>query len=109
MPASFNYLDSLEKLDDLFARSHEAAVVIFKHSSKCGVSATVSRRIADLDAEINMVIVQTNRDVSSAIAEKTGVPHQTPQALIIRNGEAVYHASHYAVTPGALAAELENR
>lgn len=109
MPANINKLDSLEKLEDLFARSHEAPVVIFKHSSRCGISDTVSRRIVDLDAEINMVIVQTSREVSTAIEEKTGVRHQTPQALIIRNGEAVYQASHYAVTSEALAAELENR
>jgi thioredoxin 1 len=63
----------------------------------------------DLNAEINVVVVQTSRDVSAAIEEKTGVVHQTPQAMILRNGEAVYEASHYAVTPEAIAAELENQ
>lgn len=109
MPASINKLDSMEKLDDLFTRSHEAPVVILKHSNRCGISETVSRRITGLDAEINVVVVQTNRDVSTAIEERTGVRHQTPQALIIRDGKAVYQASHYAVTLEALTAELENR
>lgn len=108
MPATFSKLDSLEKLEDLFARSHEVPIVIFKHSSRCGVSAMVSRRMVGLEAEINIVVVQTSRDVSTAIEEKTGVRHQTPQALIVRNGEAVYQASHYSVNPEALASELEN-
>ena len=37
-----------------------------------------------LEAEINVVVVQTSRDVSTAIEEKTGVRHQTPQAMIIQ-------------------------
>lgn len=109
MPARFAKLDSLEKLEGLFARSHEAPVVIFKHSSRCGVSSAVSQRMTGLDAEINVVVVQNSREVSAAIVEKTGVVHQTPQAMIIRNGEAVYQASHYAVNPEAIAAELENQ
>jgi thioredoxin 1 len=109
MAASFTKLDSLEKLESLFTRSHEVPVVIFKHSSRCGVSSTVSQRMTGLDAEINVVVVQASRDVSTAIEEKTGVVHQTPQAMIIRNGEAVYQASHYAITPEALASELENQ
>lgn len=101
-------LDSLEKFDALVARSGELPVLIVKHSATCGISAGVYNRLSNLNAEINLVVVQYNRDVSNAIEEQTGVRHQSPQALILRNGEVVYSASHYSITPEALAAELKN-
>lgn len=47
--------------------------------------------------------VQTDRAVSRHIAEKTGVTHQTPQALLVRNGEVLWHDSHGAITEDRLA------
>lgn len=108
MPATFAQLDSIEKLDDLFARSHNAPVLIFKHSSSCGVSAGIQRQMKELDAEINIVVVQTARDISNEIAERTGIRHETPQAIILRNGEAVHYASHYSINPWEIEAELKN-
>lgn len=101
-------LDSLDKLEDLMTRSADSPVLIIKHSATCGISAGVYNRLNNLDAEINLVTVQYNRDVSNAIEEQTGVRHQSPQALILRNGEVVYSASHYSITPEALATELKN-
>lgn len=108
MPATFAQLDSIEKLDDLFTRSHNAPVVIFKHSSSCGVSAGIHRQMNELDAEVNVVVVQNARNVSNEIAERTGIRHETPQAIILRNGEAVHYASHYSINPGEIQAELKN-
>lgn len=107
MPASFINLDSMEKLDDLFDRSMARPILIFKHSTTCGVSSAISQRISKLDSEVNLVIVQKNRDISNAIAEKTGIKHETPQAIILRNGEAVYRASHYSIDPELLADEID--
>lgn len=108
MPATFAQLDSIEKLDDLFERSHSGPVVIFKHSSSCGISSAISRRITELDAVVNIVIVQSARDVSNEIAERTGIRHETPQAIVLRNGEAVHSSSHYSIDPGEIEMELKN-
>lgn len=108
MSATFAQLDSIEKLDDLFARSENAPVVIFKHSSSCGVSSMIYRRMTQLDAEVNIVIVQDARGVSNEIVERTGIRHETPQAIIVRNGEPIYQASHYSIKPEAIEVELKN-
>jgi thioredoxin 1 len=108
MPATFALLNSIKKLDDLVARSHNGPVVIFKHSSSCGISAAVHRQMTELDAEVNIVIVQEARDVSDEIEQRTGIRHQSPQAMVIRNGEAVYQASHYSIDPGEIDAELKS-
>ena len=39
-----------------------------------------------------------SRDISNEVAEKTGVRHESPQAIIIKDSKVVYHASHYDVT-----------
>jgi len=98
MKANFMKLDSTEKLDELFQKSHEAPVVLFKHSTTCPISAAVYREMANLDAEVNIVVVQSARNVSNEIAERTGIRHESPQAIVLKDGKPVYQASHYNVT-----------
>ena len=51
-----------------------------------------------VDADINLIIVQTDRHVSNEIARRTGIKHESPQAIVLKDGEPVYHASHYDIT-----------
>ncbi len=98
MKARFTKVESTERLDALFDLSAEKPVVLFKHSMTCPISSDVYYEVSNADAEINLVIVQTARDVSNQIAERTGIRHESPQAIVLKNGQAVYHASHYDVT-----------
>ncbi len=105
MSANFIELDSLEGLEELFAASHDRPVILFKHSNTCGISADIHQQVSTVNADINVVVVQTGRAVSNAIAEKTGYRHQSPQAFVIKDGKAVYHATHYGIDPK----EIEER
>jgi bacillithiol system protein YtxJ len=98
MKANFIKLDSTEILDELFQKSHEKPVVLFKHSVTCPISSEVYREVSTLAADINLVVVQTARNVSNAIAERTGIRHESPQAIVLKDGKPVYHASHFDVT-----------
>jgi bacillithiol system protein YtxJ len=97
MPANFINVDSLERLDSIFAESHTRRVVLFKHSSTCGISSGVYREVATLTSDVNIVVIQTNRDVSNAIADRTGIRHESPQAIVLSRGKAAYHASQYDI------------
>lgn len=55
-----------------------------------GVSAAVVKVIED-------------RPVSNEIAARLGVKHESPQAILVRSGKAVWHASHGRITAAALA------
>lgn len=94
---TINKVDSFEKLDDIFARSHNAPVVLFKHSNRCGISSHVLEMVRDIDGELNVVVIQENRDISNEIANRTGYVHQSPQAFVLVDGKAVYHATHYGI------------
>ena len=98
MKARFNEITDTKELDALFDKSNEQTVVLFKHSVTCPISFGVYNEISKADADINLIIVQNARLVSNEVAEKTGVRHESPQAIILKNGAVVYHASHYDVT-----------
>lgn len=97
MPANFINVDSIDSLDSLFARSFEVPVVLLKHSTTCGISAGVYREVGQVAADVNVIVMQTHRHLSNAIATRTGVRHESPQAIVLREGKPVYHASHYDI------------
>lgn len=99
MMVNINKVDSIEKLEEVFERSHGVPVVLFKHSNRCGISSHVLEMVGEIEDELNVVVVQENRDLSNAISARTGYTHQSPQAFVLKDGKAVYHATHYGIDP----------
>lgn len=102
MSANFIELSSTEKLEQLFTESHNRPVILFKHSRSCGISSGVFRIVSEVDAEINLVTIQTHRSISNEIAARTGIRHESPQAIVLKDGAPVYFASHYDIDPDEL-------
>jgi bacillithiol system protein YtxJ len=104
-------LQSPADLDEAIRRSHEQPVVIFKHSATCGTSAMAHEEIeAFIEgapwADVFVVSVHGGRALSNEIARRFQVRHESPQALVIRDGKVAWHASHFRVTGDAVAAAL---
>lgn len=93
-------------VEGLLARSHEAPVVLFKHSLTCPISAYAYREMlrisADVAPEVALIVVQHARAVSKEIAARTGVRHESPQAIVLRKAAPVWSASHYDITAEAV-------
>jgi len=106
MSANFIKLDSLKTLETLFEQSNEIPIILFKHSTTCGISAGVYREVQEVNADVHIVILQTDRPISNLIAEKTGIRHESPQAFVLKDGKPVYHASHYDITADDISASL---
>jgi bacillithiol system protein YtxJ len=117
-------LEHVDELRRLIAESESRPVLLFKHSHTCGVSwealeeivAHLNERESDTPtrrlrstAQYAMVTVQTHRAISNAIAQKLGVRHETPQALLIRDGRVVWSASHFRVTAAAVNDAIRTR
>ena len=104
----YHSLQTVADLDAAIASSHEQPVLLFKHSMSCGVSAEADEQVRQfLEATgagvlCGLVVVQRARPVSSAIVERLGVRHESPQALLLRDGRVIWHASHWKVTESAL-------
>ena len=113
MHPDLTQLQHIEQLDRLLSESHTRPLLLFKHSFSCGVSAEALDELIDhLNADIvaagvpdpryAIVTVQTHRDVSNAVSSKLGIRHETPQALLIRDGRVIWSASHFRVTAEAM-------
>ncbi|HYN86863.1 MAG TPA: bacillithiol system redox-active protein YtxJ [Pyrinomonadaceae bacterium] len=98
MGKGFNEVADAGALDGLVERSHEAPVLVFKHSTTCPISAAAYREMSQVGAAVALVVVQQARQLSNEIAQRTGVAHESPQALVLRNGKVVWSASHWRVT-----------
>ena len=110
MIMTWNYLDNNTSLSDLIAESYETPVLIFKHSTRCGVSSFVKNRFED-DWDLNSVTpyyldLVRHRRLSNEIAQTFDVRHESPQMLLIRNGECVLDASHMSVRVDRVAGVL---
>lgn len=104
--AQITELASTQDADRMIQASYERPVYLFKHSIACPVSARGQMAFVELaeegDVDAYVVVVQYARAVSTYIAEALGVRHETPQALLIKDGEAVSVANHSAVRTDAL-------
>ncbi len=92
-------LISMEQLAELTEQSFEKRVLIFKHSTRCGISRNVLKQFEkeyDLDTEVDSYYLDLleYRPISSAIATQFSVEHQSPQLIVLKNGIVVHHASH---------------
>lgn len=92
--------------DALLEASKQHIVALLKHSIACPVSARGQREFVRLEGEgdppLYAVVVQYARALSNHIAETLGVRHETPQVLLVRNAEVVYHASHFDISTDVL-------
>ncbi len=101
MATRFVPVPDLDTLDEWLPRS--GAVVLFLHAPRCGISVRAYRQVARLGGEVGLVDVACDHDVKEAIAERTGVRHESPQVIVLRRGRVVWVGSHGAITTAAVA------
>ncbi|MBN2431045.1 MAG: bacillithiol system redox-active protein YtxJ [Acidobacteria bacterium] len=102
---------SYQQFRSLLEQSHETPVIFFKHSLRCPISAGANadvRSFAEHHPDIPCVWLNVveHKELSRRIATETGIPHQSPQAYIFRNGRIAWDASHGAITLKALTDQL---
>ena len=98
-------LTSLDQLDIIDAASQDKPVLIFKHSTRCNISATALSRLErswtasdDTEQTTYYLDLLAHRDISDAIAKRYGVEHESPQALFIREGKCAHVDAHFGIT-----------
>jgi bacillithiol system protein YtxJ len=102
-----------EDLEELLTKSTAQPVLIFKHSTQCPISTQAYEEFLDFvesakDLACGSVFVIENRALSNAIAQRFGVRHESPQALLIKDRRVVWHASHWSISRDSLREALES-
>ncbi len=94
-------LTSAEQLELIKQKSQEQPQVIFKHSTRCSVSSMIKNRLdkghQPEGTDFYFLDLIKYRDISKKISEDFNVYHESPQVMIIKNGESVYDESHSGI------------
>ena len=104
----FFRIDDRHAFDNLISGSKEKAVIVFKHSNACPISARAYREMEKLEDQVNMIEVQAAPELSRELATITGVRHESPQVILLRDGKAVWNASHFDVNAAMVSRALES-
>jgi bacillithiol system protein YtxJ len=97
-------LTSIDQLDTIKTASNTEAILIFKDSTRCGISKMVIKQFEKLftaehsNLKVYYLDLLNYRNISAEIEQTFQVVHQSPQLIVIRNGNSVHHASHNDIT-----------
>jgi len=102
MAIQWNKLISAEQVHAFSKATDDQYILIFKHSTRCGISFSALDR---LESKWNIENVQAwyldllnNRDISNLIADTFKVYHQSPQIILLQNGKVIHHTSHHNIS-----------
>jgi bacillithiol system protein YtxJ len=108
MGKNFFRIDDRATLDNLLSDSKQKTVLVFKHSNACPISARAYREMQKLEDEVNLLEIQAVPDLSREVESLTGVTHESPQVILLRDGKAVWNASHFDVNAASVSQALES-
>lgn len=94
-------INTIDQLEQIKSASFTKPQVIFKHSTTCSISRMALDRFERANAPENVdfhyLDLLNYRSISNAIAEFFQVHHESPQVILVKNGECIYDESHYGI------------
>ena len=100
MDAPFTSVTSQDDVEQLFAQSAQRPVIVFKHDTTCSISRAAYGQMQEMKEDV--ALVDVDHELSTEVAKRTGVEHESPQVIVLRDGQAVWSASHHAITHDAV-------
>ncbi len=95
------HLTDEEQLSNIITKSQAKPQVIFKHSTRCSISAVALQRLqkAGQPADVDFYFLDliNHRNISNKVAEVFKVHHESPQVLVIKDGHSIYDESHLSI------------
>jgi len=92
------HLTSEDQLQKIVVKSQEKPQVICKYSSCCHLSEIVFQRLQKNccpgDVDFHFLDLTNYNPISEKVSEVFGVSHQSPQILVINEGQCIFHESH---------------
>lgn len=101
-------LQSIEEFNQALQESFKRPVLLFKHSLTCPVSSRAFYELqsflkkADPNISYKLIKIQNAYQVSNEVASRLQLEHESPQAILVRDGREVWNASHSDITSSSL-------
>lgn len=108
MPEILVEMQSVEEFNQALQESFKRPVLLFKHSLTCPISSRAFYELeaylkkADPTVDYRLIKVQNAHQVSSEVASRLHLDHQSPQAILVHHGREVWNASHSSITAASL-------
>ena len=96
------------QIAEIIALSNSIPIYIFKHSTTCGISAQakenleISFKNTDKPFLLYYLDLLNYRSISNEVASKLHVHHQSPQLILVHNGEVAFTTSHHKIKTNIL-------
>jgi bacillithiol system protein YtxJ len=102
-------LSDSHELESVFA---EETAILYKHSTRCPISAAAHEQLEGFleknpDAPLYLVDVHESKKLSDTIVEKTGIEHESPQIILLRNGTPAWTRARMEISGDALEQQLQ--
>jgi|AntRauTorckE6833_2_1112554.scaffolds.fasta_scaffold03457_5 bacillithiol system protein YtxJ len=103
----WNLPQTIEEIDEILNKSQKPQI-IYKHSYSCGVSlfakSSLDSGLESIveEADLHLIDVVAQRQLSKEVAEKTGIRHESPQLIVMHQGHPYWHTSHGGVRKSSL-------
>lgn len=101
--AAWTQLNSDDQLQAAMQASHERPQIFFKHSTRCIISKMVLKNFEESwsalpsNVDTHFLDLLQYREISNGLSAQLHVKHESPQVIVVRNGKAIYHASHDSI------------
>lgn len=108
MPEILVELQSIEEFNQALQESFKRPVLLFKHSLTCPISSRAFYELQsflkkpDPNISYRLIKIQNAYQVSNEIASRLQLEHESPQAILVRDGREVWNASHSEITKSSL-------
>lgn len=77
-------------------------VLLMLHDPWCPISRGAFNEVAQLPGPVPLIDVSASKSLSKEVALRTGIRHESPQAMLLRDGAVIWHASHWGITKNAI-------
>jgi len=101
-------LFNFDQLDSLFSESKKRLIIIFKHSTRCGISRMVLKdfirkySLSEESAVLYYLDIFSYREISNEVSNRFGVVHESPQMIVLKDEKVIHHSSHYMINASKL-------
>ncbi|MBO0602609.1 bacillithiol system redox-active protein YtxJ [Sporosarcina sp. E16_3] len=102
-------LQTVNEWYDVLEQSKENPLFVLKHSTTCPISAAAYNAFESSATGIPKYFlkVQDSRPVSNEIESNLRVEHQSPQLFLLKDGQAVWQATHYSISGSKIGKAVE--
>ncbi|MGM0932489.1 MAG: bacillithiol system redox-active protein YtxJ [Bacteroidota bacterium] len=103
----WKYITEEQDIEELEKQSFSKPVIIFKYSTRCGISRITLRKFENdlpenMDVAFYFMDLVKYRSLSNEIAERFKVSHESPQLIVLKEGKVLHHSSHQDINPKLL-------